>query len=252
MSTHWHAPASAKAAVSSTPALIVFDVNETLSDMSPMRGRFEAVGLAGHLAPTWFASLLRDGFALTVTGANPAFAELAEESLRGLLDGLSDDVDAAVAQVMSGFGQLPVHVDVLDGIRAMHALGLRLVTLSNGSTAVAEGLLERNELHDAFDALLSVQDAPAWKPAASAYQYALDTCRVPATDAMLVAVHPWDIHGAHEAGLRTAWINRTGGRYPRTMHLPDLQADSLTGLAQQLSRARSIGHPAARDSSPKQ
>ncbi len=238
MNTHRDAPASAEAAVSSTPAVIVFDVNETLSDMSPMQGRFEAVGLPGQLAATWFAGLLRDGFALTITGANPAFAQLAEESLHGLLDGLSDDVDAAVAQVVSGFTQLPVHADVVDGIRALQALGLRLVTLSNGSTAVAEGLLERNELRDAFDTLLSVQDAPAWKPAASAYQYALDTCRVPAADAMLVAVHPWDIHGAHEAGLRSAWINRTGGRYPRTMHLPELQADSLIGLAQQLSATR--------------
>lgn len=251
MTNHRDAPASAAVAVSATPSVIVFDVNETLSDMAPMQGRFEAVGLAGHLAATWFAGLLRDGFALTVTGANPAFAQLGEESLHGLLDGLGTDVDAAAAQVMFGFTQLPVHADVVDGIRALQALGLRLVTLSNGSTAVAEGLLERNGLRDAFDTLLSVQDAPAWKPAASAYQHALNTCRIPATDAMLVAVHPWDIHGAHEAGLRTAWINRTGGRYPRTMHLPDLQADSLTGLAQQLSSARP-GQTAAPDSSPSQ
>jgi 2-haloacid dehalogenase len=70
---------------------------------------------------------------------------------------------------------------------------------------------------------------------------ALDTCRVPAIDAMLVAVHPWDIHGAREAGLRTAWIDRTGGRYPRTMHRPDLHADSLTGLAELLGAARAHG-----------
>ena len=47
------------------PALLVFDVNETLSDMSPMGQRFEDVGAPAHLATTWFAGLLRDGFALT-------------------------------------------------------------------------------------------------------------------------------------------------------------------------------------------
>jgi 2-haloacid dehalogenase len=133
---------------------------------------------------------------------------------------------------MSGFAQLPLHADVADGVRALQALGPRLVTLSNGATAVAEGLLERNGLGDAFDTLLSVQDAPAWKPAASAYRYALETCQVAAVDAMLVAVHPWDIHGAHAAGLRTAWINRTGRRYPHTMHRADVEAKSLTELAQ--------------------
>ena len=226
------APPSAKAAVASPPTLVVFDVNETLSDMSPMATRFDEVGLPGHLAATWFAGLLRDGFALTITRANPSFAELAEDSLRGLLQGVAADADTATEHVMSGFAQLPLHADVADGVRALQALGPRLVTLSNGATAVAEGLVERHGLGDAFDTLMSVQDAPAWKPAASAYRYALETCEVAAADAMLVAVHPWDIHGAHAAGLRTAWINRTGGRYPHTMHRADVEAKSLTELAQ--------------------
>lgn len=219
----------------SRPAVVVFDVNETLSDMSPMTTRFEDAGLPGHLAGTWFAGLLRDGFALTITGANPAFAELATQSLHALLEGGSEDVDAATNHVMSGFAQLPLHPDVADGIRALQTLGPRLVTLSNGSAAVAEGLLKRNGLREAFDALLSVQDAPAWKPAASAYGYALETCGVSAPDAMLVAVHPWDIHGAHEAGLRTVWVNRASRRYPPAMHPADLEAGSLTELAHLLS-----------------
>ena len=47
------------------PSVVVFDVNETLSDMSPMARRFADVGAPEHLAKLWFATLLRDGFALT-------------------------------------------------------------------------------------------------------------------------------------------------------------------------------------------
>jgi len=54
------------------PSVLLFDVNEMLSDMSPMAGRFEEVGAPGHLAKTWFAGLLRDGFALTVAGVGPS------------------------------------------------------------------------------------------------------------------------------------------------------------------------------------
>jgi 2-haloacid dehalogenase len=53
---------------------------------------------------------------------------------------------------------------------------------------------------------------------------------------MLVAVHPWDIHGAKAAGLRAAFINRTGAPYPEPMHAADLVAPSLTELARQLDR----------------
>lgn len=218
------------------PSLIVFDVNETLSDMSPIAARFDEVGLPGHLAATWFAALLRDGFALTVVGANPSFADLATDGLRTLLEKAGIDADDAIDHIMGGFAELPVHPDVVDGIRTLNEAGLRLVTLSNGATSVAQGLFERNGIGGCFERLLSVQDAPSWKPAAAAYHHALDTCEVEAADAMLVAVHPWDIHGAREAGLATAWINRSGSRHPQTMHRADLEVSSLTELARALPR----------------
>jgi len=131
----------------------VFDVNETLSDMSSIAALFEDVGLPGHLAATWFAGLLRDGFALTVAGANPSFAGLASDSLGSLLEGVAPEVDEATAHVLSGFALLPLHADVVDGIRALQALDLRLVTLSNGATAVAQRLLERDGLAGASGGL---------------------------------------------------------------------------------------------------
>ena len=215
---------------------MVFDVNETLSDMSPMGQRFEDVGAPAHLAKTWFAGLLRDGFALTAVDASEPFARLAAEALRVSLHGLSLDVgdEEAVEHIMSGFAGLGVHADVPDGIRALRALGIRLVTLSNGSVSVAEELFDRAGIRDHFEALLSVEQAGAWKPAARAYAYALEQCEVDSMDAMLVAVHPWDIDGAARAGLATAWIDRTGGPYPEYFRAPDLAPRSLIELADQL------------------
>lgn len=219
------------------PTLLVFDVNETLSDLAPMAGRFEDVGAPGHLATTWFAGLLRDGFALTAVGVNAGFARVAQEHLRTTLAGaqLDRDLDAAVAHVMDGFGQLAVHPDVAAGVRGLSALGLRMVTLSNGSASVAAGLLERAGIAEQFERLLSVEDAPAWKPDARAYAYALDECDVDPQDAMLVAVHPWDIDGAARAGLSTAWVDRTSGPYPAYFAAPDLRVDGLGGLIHRLS-----------------
>ena len=42
------------------PRVVLFDVNETLSDMAPVAESFAAVGAPGHLAATLFTSLLRD------------------------------------------------------------------------------------------------------------------------------------------------------------------------------------------------
>jgi 2-haloacid dehalogenase len=218
------------------PEVIVFDVNETLSDMSPMADRFADVGAPAHAAATWFASLLRDGFALAAAGSSAQMADIGSNLLRNGLAGLplDRDLDAAVDHIMSGFGTLSLHPDVVDGVHALSELGLRLVTLTNGSTALARGLFERAGIIDRFEKLLSVEQAGAWKPAAAAYEHALSECGVDAPHAMLVAVHPWDIDGASRAGLVTAWLNRADEPYPAHFRAADVRAEALTSLAEQL------------------
>ena len=217
------------------PKALIFDVNETLSDMAPLAQRFAEVGAPEHLSATWFASLLRDGFALTAVGVNPRFADLGRTVLAGRLSGQVEDVDGAVEHVMTGVGVLSTHPDVVPGIERLAGLGIRLLTLSNGSASVAEGLLTRAGIRGAFESLLSVEDAPLWKPAPSAYAYAVETAALTPAECMLVAVHPWDVDGAHRAGLGTAWVNRGGGPYPDHFSPADVEVASMTELAERLS-----------------
>lgn len=223
-------------------SVIVFDVNETLSDMSPMGSRFEAVGAPPELAKLWFASLLRDGFALAAAGSNQDFAAIGAAVLRELFAGaeLNRPLDDAVQHVMDAFSSLGVHPDVPDGIRSLAAAGFRLVTLSNGSARIAGKLLGDAGIRESFEALLSVEDAAAWKPARASYEYAAARLGVEPGEMLLVAVHPWDIHGAARAGLRTAWLNRSGGGYPAHFEAPDITVAALTELPSALAPARGI------------
>jgi len=218
------------------PDLILFDVNETLSDLAPMAGHLEAVGAPGHLAKPWFASVLRDGIALAAVGATAPFADIAAATLRGLLATTQtpDGLDRAVEQVMEGFTHLAVHPDIAPGVEALGDAGVRLVTLSNGAASVAEGLLGRAGLAERFERFLSVEDAGIWKPAAGAYAYGLTESGVTADSAMLVAVHPWDIDGAGRAGLHTAWLNRDGATWPGHFRGPDVEIATLPALADEL------------------
>lgn len=218
------------------PRVILFDVNETLSDMTPLAERFVDVGAAPHLAALWFSGLLRDGFALTAAGDPASFGEIAADSLRRqLVDApLTGTVDEAVAHILAGFAALDLHPDVSPGLSALGAAGLRLATLSNGAAQVAETLLGRAGVRQAFERVLSVDDAAAWKPARAAYDYAAHTLGALSHEVMLVAVHPWDIHGAARAGLQTAWIARGGGEYPGYFAQPTVSIRSLTDLVGRL------------------
>lgn len=218
------------------PAAILFDVNETLSDMAPMAERFRYVGAPPELAKLWFASLLRDGFALTAAGANPAFADVGAEVLRGLLQSFDLDrgLDDAVQHVMDGMAALELHPDVVPGTGALKAGRYRLATLSNGSTRLADKLFSNAGIRDDFEMLLSVEDAPAWKPDARAYEYAAGKLGLQVSGLLLVAVHPWDIHGASSAGAQTAWLNRGRGAYPEHFKPADYEVHALPELAEVL------------------
>ncbi|GAA3673646.1 haloacid dehalogenase type II [Nonomuraea antimicrobica] len=208
------------------PQVVIFDVNETLTDMEPLRARFEEVGLSGEQMTTWFASVLRDGFALTVSGGFAEFARIAADVLRGLrLD------DAAVAYVLSGFAGLGVHPDVPEGMRALRAAGIRLFTMTNGAAAMTRGILDRAGLLDLVEATLDVSGPRAWKPARAAYEYAVGQAGVSPGVAALVAVHPWDVDGAQRAGLTGAYLDRDGGAYPSVMSAPHVSAPDLRALA---------------------
>jgi 2-haloacid dehalogenase len=52
---------------------------------------------------------------------------------------------------------------VVDGVRALSELSLRLVTLRNDAASVAQRLLGDAGVADRFDRMLSVQQAQAWK-----------------------------------------------------------------------------------------
>ena len=221
-----------------TTRVIVFDVNETLSDLAPMAQRFASVDLPPHLAQTWFAQVLRDGFALAATGDSASFAAIAAGALHTVLATHAPhrDSEAAVQHVLEGFRSLAVHPDVPEGVRVLEDAGLRLVTLSNGAPDVAEALLTRAGVRERFERLLSVEDAGLWKPALASYAYAARACEVSPADMMLVAVHPWDVHGAARAGLRTAWVTRDeGAAYPSYFTAPDLIVTGLDDLAHQLT-----------------
>ena len=223
--------------MSQPASVVVFDVNETLSDMAPMAERFSDIGAPDHFAEVWFANVLRDGFALTAAGGQERFSVIGEHHLRILFGSLDLDLDpdAAVEHVMAGFMDLPVHPDVPEGVRALRASGRRLVTLSNGATGVADALLARAGLRAEFAALLSVEDADAWKPAHSPYEYAAQVCGTDLREMLMVAAHPWDIDGATRAGMQTAWIDRQGVAYPSYAMAPTHIVRSLGELADSLS-----------------
>lgn len=221
----------------SRPTLVLFDVNETLSDLQPLRGRFEEVGAPGELLEVWFASTLRDGFALAAAGSYADFRTVALGVLHGRLaqvGTLRRDPGEAAEHIVAGLGGLDLHPDVEEGMRKLADAGVRMATLTNGAGEVAEKLLDRAGVAGLVERGLSVDEVRRWKPAPEPYLHAANELGVPPERCALVAVHAWDIDGAKRAGLQAAWLDRNDSLYPEFFRAPDATGKTLGAIADAL------------------
>jgi 2-haloacid dehalogenase len=214
------------------PAVVAFDVIETLMSIEPLRERLTAAGQPPHLLEAWYTRTLRDGMALSATGDYVAFTDVAESALRGLTNySLSDE---QVAQIMAGFAELPAFPDAVPAITTLTEAGLRVACLTNGSAYLASSFVNRSGLGALVDRVITVGEVFRWKPAGVVYRYAAEVMDVPAERMALVAAHDWDCHGAKRAGLTTGWVSRKSGGYGAPFAPPDVVGDDLTEVVSKL------------------
>jgi 2-haloacid dehalogenase len=215
--------------------VLVLDVNETLTDMEPLRDGFEAAGLPRHGLDAWFAATLRDGFALTAVGEYAAFRDIAAGLLTDQLVAAGIEPRAETVQnILSGFTRLPLHPDVAPGLRRIHDSGVRIVTLTNGAATMSENVFGNAGILPFLEHRLDVSTPQRWKPHPDSYRYAAEVCGVPAERMGLAAVHPWDIDGAQRAGLQGFYVDRRKTPYPKVFKAPDHTIADFEALAELL------------------
>lgn len=221
--------------MASRPVVIAFDVIETLFSLESLRERLQSQRLPDHILETWFAHILRDGFALDATGVYEPFAKVATAALEALARSVQPSADVAAEEIMKGFSELEAHPDVAPAMSALRDADIRMVTLTNGSASVTQRLLERAGLQGFVERIISVDEVRRWKPRREVYIHCADTTGVEPHRLALIAAHAWDIHGARHAGLITGYVSRHNSVFPSTMDKPNVEGATLVEVAARLA-----------------
>ncbi len=222
------------------PQTLVFDVNETLLDLTPLEESVaDALGGRTELVPLWFTTLLQYSLVESITDSYRDFADIGVGVLRMIGDqqGLSIDRATAEAAVAVPIRHLPAHDDVVPALRALRTEGYVIVALTNSSYDGVDAQLTNAGIIDLFDHVLSTEAVQAFKPDQRPYRHAVEVAGATAETTAMVAAHAWDLVGAHRVGLRTAFVARPGATlYPDTVR-PDYVVDDLTELVDALASA---------------
>ncbi|SCA56522.1 Haloacid dehalogenase, type II [Candidatus Terasakiella magnetica] len=214
---------------------ILFDINETVLDLSSLKPKFETAFGDGSVISTWFASLLHTSTVCSLTNVETGFAALAGIALdniaarRGMT--LSEEQRS---DILGGFASLQPHDDIIPALSALRSKGYRTVAFSNSSKDLITNQIKNAGLNDYFDRIISIEETGSFKPDAKVYVYGAAKLGRAVEDLRLVATHDWDTHGAMNAGLQAGYIDRTGAAYHPLFRRPDVYGTDMRDIVQQI------------------
>ena len=137
-----------------------------------------------------------------------------------------------VQEFMRVYQDLQPYGDAVKGLRSL-AGRYKLVALSNGEQWYLEELLGNN-VPIRFDAIISVDQVGAFKPAPGIYRKAIQYLGCEPGEIMMVAAHSFDILGAQACGFKAAYVNRYQLPTEDSVYQPDIIVDDFVELAAKL------------------
>lgn len=218
-------------------SILVFDVNETLLDITTLEPLFDRIFGERSVMREWFAQLILYSQTLTLSGLYTPFGELAVGALRmvGSMHGVAVS-DSDIVELKERMNAMPAHSDVARALTRLRDAGFRLVTLTNSAGTSLPTPLERAGLAGFFERSFSVETVRKFKPAPETYRHVAEQMQVEISQLCLVACHLWDTVGAQAAGCFGALVTgpHNAVLLAAGVPIPDLSAANMADLADQI------------------
>ncbi|MFL1896385.1 haloacid dehalogenase type II [Aquimarina sp. 2-A2] len=218
------------------PKILIFDVNETLLDLSKLKTQVNKALGSDTAFDLWFSTLLHYSLVENATGIYKDFGAVGKNTLRMVSKNLHNLLDdASIDTILSNITNLSPHPEVKASLQILKDSGFILIALTNGGQKTVEAQLEYAELTAFFDKIISVEQLKKFKPYPNTYQYVLDLYSCTPEEALLIAAHGWDIYGAQMAGLQTGFIARPGKNIYDISTAPEYVEEDLAALTKRLT-----------------
>jgi 2-haloacid dehalogenase len=220
---------------------IVFDAYGTLFDVGALDHACAAVTDApAALAQLWRAKQLEYSFVRTLIDRYADWGQLTSDALDYASTALGVGLSPAARRaLMAAWLTLPTFPDVPEALTRLHASGLRLAILSNGSREMLQPLLRQAALEPLLFALLSSDRVQTFKPDPTIYSLAADRFQARIFELLFVSSNGFDIAGSKSFGFTVCRVNRAGLPLDPLGCEPDMTVANLAELADLL-----LGAPA--------
>ncbi|PKH68971.1 haloacid dehalogenase type II [Flavobacterium sp. ALD4] len=224
--------------IQKTKPVLIFDVNETLLDMTPLKTSVNALLDNEQGFRIWFGMLLHYSTVSNSINEYHDFGTIAGATLTMAATSMNKKVNEdEIKEALSTIKTLQAYPDVEKGLQLLKDNGFRLATLTNSPPHALKQQLINSNLTLYFEQALSIDSLKKYKPAAETYLWAAKELAVKPEEMLMIAAHGWDLAGASHAGLATCFIAREGQSLYTLSSKPDFEANDILAIAEQLVAA---------------
>ena len=218
-----------------TREALAFDMYSTLVDTIGISQQIEQMlpQQGQRVSLLWRQAQLEFSFRVTLMQRYEDFAALTRKALGYGLAATGNTLapeqqDLLLAQ----YQRLEPFADVKPGLERLQAAGYTMVIFSNGALSMLTPLLDATGLRPYFQDIISAEEGRVYKPTPAIYQHAAKRLGRAPDETRLISANPFDVTGALNAGLKAAWVNRTGSPADPLGQPPDVIVQTIAELAE--------------------
>lgn len=217
------------------PKLILLDVYETLLDMSEVEKKVNQLMNSKHGYTIWFELFMQYCFVDNCIEQFNDFPSIAFATMQMAGQTLATEIrEEDINNIMQLLKHLPVHEGVQEGLSNLNDQGFRIAALTNSPERTVTERMERTGLISYFRKVMSAEHIGKYKPYLEVYKWAVKEMEAKPHETLLVTAHGWDIAGAVNAGMQTAYLKQSKQMLYPLSPKPDYSCTGLVDLAHQL------------------
>jgi len=210
---------------------IIFDAYGTLFDVNSAAEKckdkigdkwesFANYWRTTQLEYTWLRSLMK---------RHKNFWQITEDSLDKSMNAFNIDKSMR-DELLDLYKILNTFPEVKDVLKKLKEKNYKLAILSNGTPALLNELVKKNNIENIFDDIFSIEDVGIYKPDSRVYDIPTKKYQIQKNEVAFLSANTWDVSGGGNYGYNAIWVNRNNNIFDNLDYKPKNEVKNLNHL----------------------
>jgi len=211
--------------------VIIFDAYGTLFDVNSAAEKCKSkIGDKWEsFANYWRTTQLEYTWLRSLMGRHKNFWQITEDSLQKSMKNFKIDQSMS-EELLNLYKLLSPYPEVKNTLSELKKKNYKLAILSNGTSALLNDLVNKNDLKDLFDDIFSIEQVGVFKPSPKVYDIPVQKYKIKKEEVVFLSANSWDISGGGNFGYKSIWVNRGNNIFDILDYTPEIEIKNLNKL----------------------